>query len=228
MLIQASTPRFIVSIDEHPQHIVIHTLAKPGTSSGEVHLGMSADIEEGRKASGPVILHQSYPIEGTDLEGLEYYVPFDILFGTDKPVYDEAKLLASSGKSALTMKPKREGQLRGAQLALLIAGGINLTIKSAFRFDTYTYQERIMGLQLMFPVTGGGIVRFSDTLLDLRNPTFDPYAPRPKPQQDLVLQNALNRTHKPTSSGVEDRKRARLAAAAASIANELPPKEVSE
>ena len=67
MLIQTSSPRPILSLQEHPKHVVIHTLRKPGISTGEVLLNMNTDIEHGTRQTAPVEPFEVFPIEGERL-----------------------------------------------------------------------------------------------------------------------------------------------------------------
>jgi len=231
MLIQTSSPRPILNVGEFPSYIVIHTLRKAGISNGAVTMNVNVDVEHGKRESAVVAEHEVFPIEGEPgFEGVEYYLPFDLIFGTKKTEYDETRLLRQINDEA----PKRvntdepRARIGDTMLALHMASGVNVIAKSAYRVEGAKYAERVFNFQLLFPVTGGGIVRVTSSDFDVTNPTFDPKAavPRDKPYQNITLLEAFNRTHKPTSPDIEARKRARVAAAEASMRaadKQLPP-----
>lgn len=225
MLIQTSSPRPILNVLEHPQHIVIHTLRRIGISTGEVLMNMSINPETGTRLTAPVEPYDVYPIAGEDgFEAVEYYLPFSEVFGAGRRVYDEGR-----GSVALAPVTKPKSGLRDTQLAVLCGSGFSVIARSAYRVEGSRYEERLFNFTLLFPITGGGILRASSSLVDISNPTFDPKAPMPQKRgyQNLGLLAAFNRTHKIMSSSIEQRKAARIASAEASIANNtraLPPK----
>lgn len=231
MLIQATAPRPMFNASENPSHIRIHTLRKMRISKG----GVVLVVGEKRMDVEP---HVTYPIQGeADFEALEYFLPFWRVFGTKKPVYDEQaiqrniesnsfkRVHADEQKDKLLAGKDGEGEmdkLTGVQLALLGAAGYAVVVKSAFRTEGATYEERTLNFTIHCPVNGGGMIRVADCPLDIANPTFDPHAPLPESKrQDLVLLEAFNRTHKLRTDDIEERKRKRIADAEANIrANE--------
>lgn len=230
MLIQTSSPRPILSLDEHPKHVVVHTLRKLGVSSGDVLLNMNTDLENGARSTGAVAPYEIFPIEGEPgFEALEYYLPFDQIFGSTRVEYNETEILTRMSTSLERPAAKPIDPRRDTLMALYAASGISVIAKSAFRAEGSRYEERTLNLQLFFPVTGGGIIRVAGSMVDISNPTFDPKAPMPGPAQfkNLTLLAAFNRTHKVGNSVIEARKRARVAAAEASMLAErgLPKKE---
>lgn len=226
MLIQATSPRPIFNASENPQHIRIHTLRKMKVSKGEVALVLG----EKRIEVEPVV---AYPIQGeADFEALEYFLPFWKVFGP-KPVYDEnairrniesnsfKRVHADAKKDKLLVGKDGEGQiekLTGVQLALLGAAGYAVVIKSGYRTEGASYEERTMNLTIHCPVNGGGIIRIANCPLDIANPTFDPHEPMTEnKRQDLVLLEAFNRTHRLRTDDIEERKRKRIADAEANM-----------
>jgi hypothetical protein len=120
----------------------------------------------------------------------------------------------------------------GLELVALSTSGYKVTVRSAFRSDRMTYEERVIGLTLLFPVTGGGVVRLSDSLFDISNPTLDPKKPVPGRVCDETISIAFNRAHKVLSQGTQDaieaRRKARIAEAEANMkanARGLPGKK---
>jgi hypothetical protein len=224
MLIQTSSPRPILNVLEHPQHIVIHTLRRIGISTGEVLMNMSINPETGLRLTAPVEPYDVFPIEGENgFEAVEYYLPFSEVFGVGRRVYSE------EGSVALAPVSKPKSGLRDTQLAVLCGSGFSVIAKSAYRVMGSRYEERLFDFTLLFPITGGGILRASSSLVDISNPTFDPKAPMPQKSgyPNLDLLRAFNRTHKVMASSIEQRRAARIASAEASIASNtraLPPK----
>lgn len=204
MLIQVSSPRMIFHPETHPQHVFIQTLRKRGVSEGEVYFNASTDPLEGVRQTKALEPIQEYPIDGdANFAGLEYVLPFYELF-------------------------TEETKKKNLYLVPFCTTGFNVTVKSAFRADPRTYEERTVALSILMPVTGGGIIRIGDSLVDLANPTFDPYAPLGRTFRDLSLQEGFNRTHRLPTPAIDARRQARVAAAEASMAKErtLPAREV--
>jgi hypothetical protein len=226
MLIQVTSPRPMFNASESPQHVRIHTIRKLTVSKGEVTLVVGEkqmDVE-------PFTV---YPLDGEpSFEALDYYLPFWRVFGTDKPVYDEARIRSNIDKGkfqrvtmkadmtgeALVLKDEKSEKLTGVQLALLGSTGYHVIIKSAYRKEGAAYEERTLNLTIHCAVNGGGMIRVADCPLDIANPSFDPYAPPPADRsKDLVLHEAFNRTHRLRTSNIDDRRRARIAEAEANI-----------
>lgn len=242
MLIQTSSPRPILNASESPQHIKIHTIRRAGISSGQVYFNFTTDFEHGEKMTTPLVPYEVFPIEGEPgFEALEYFLPFSTIYGTERAVYDEERLLHQLQPKPSTALTKRndpnnkrtetinvpQTRPRDMQLALLGASGFNVIARTAYRVEGSRYEERIFNCIILAPVTGGGIIRVVGSDFDISNPTFDPKTPLPKQTSpNLELRNAFNRTHKPTSPDIEDRKRRRIAEAEANMkATErgLPP-----
>jgi hypothetical protein len=244
MLVQTSSPRPLLNVAESPQHIKVHTIRRAGISSGSVMFNFTTDAEHGDKMTVPLEPYEVFPIVGEPgFEALEYYLPFSTIFGTERAVYDEHRLLhqlQAKPSTALAIPHeviKRDDhvtkptltRLRDTQLALLSASGFHVIAKSAHRVEGSKYAERIFNFTVLAPVTGGGIIRVVGSEFDVTNPTFDPKTPIPQktfPNSDL--HNAFNRTHKLASPEVEDRKKRRIAEAEANLrANErgLAPKK---
>lgn len=214
----------MIDVLDSPAHIRIHTLRKAKVSKGEVSLTVAGRIID-------VEPHTVYPISGEDgFEALDYYLPFWSVFGKDKPVYDEDRIRESieheqSKRLDVTPKPKAlpsesgelPAKLTGVELAILGASGYHVICRSAHRTEGPTYEERIFNFTIHCPVTGGGMIRIADCPVDIHNQTFDPHAPVPHKHRDLVLLDAFNRTHKPRTSDIEDRKRRRIAEAEANM-----------
>ncbi len=239
MLIQATAPRPMINAAESPQHFRIHTLRKPGISTGEVML----TVGDRRMEVEPFTL---YPIAGEQgFEALEFYLPFWRVFGTKKPVYDEDNIRQNieseqfhrvDASRKRTMAPTRTKilvtdndhpgpaeRLTGVELAILGSTGYHCIARSAYRTEGATYEERTFNFTIHCPVNGGGMIRIANCPVDIANPTFDPHAPEPSgPRKDLVLLEAFNRTHRPRTDDIEERKRKRIADAEANMrANEL-------
>lgn len=230
MLIQVTTPRVLINLLDSPEHIRIHTLRRPGTSSGEVFFNAASDPEHGKRMTVPLEPYDVLPIEGFEgFEVLEYYLPFDTLYGTKKRAeYDEARILASLNKPPKQVHvDQKSDHLTDLQLSRIGASGFFGIAKSAYRSENSKYEERIFNFSLNFPVTGGGILRIANVDHDFVNSTFNPRAHTPKkngPNEDLLI--AYNRTHKPMDSGAEARRRQRIQEAEANVrANTrgLPP-----
>lgn len=235
MLIQTSSPRPILNAAESPEHIKVHTIRRVGISGGQVFFNFATDFEHGDKMTVPLEAYEVFPIEGeAGFEALEYYLPFSTIFGTDKAEYNEERLLTKQlpplASSALALhndpnnrRPETVNKpltkLRGTQLALLAASGYNVIARTAHRVEGSIYAERLFNFTVLCPVTGGGIIRVVGSEFDVSNPTFDPKAPIPakKSWPNHELLNAFNRTHKPTSPDIEDRKRKRIAEAEANM-----------
>jgi hypothetical protein len=233
MLIQTSSPRPLLNAAESPQHVKVHTIRRTGISGGQVFFNFTTDFEHGDKMTVPLEPYEVFPIEGEPgFEALEYYLPFATIFGTDKAVYDEERLLRQlqpKPSTALVRKNDPNNKrtdtinqpltkLRGTQLALLAASGFHVIAKTAHRVEGAIYAERLFNFTVLCPVTGGGIIRIVGSEFDVSNPTFDPKAPIPtKSWPNSELLNAFNRTHKPTSPEIEDRKRKRIAEAEANM-----------
>ena len=229
MLIQTSSPRPMVNTADSPAHVRIHTLRKYKVSKGEVTFVIGekqVDVE-------PLAV---YPISGeAGFEALEYYLPFSNVFGTKRPAYDEAAIRENIESEQFQrvdttrkdkLLPLVSGELpeklTGVQLAIVGSTGYHVICRSAYRTEGAAYEERTFNFTIHCPVSGGGMVRIAGCPVDIANPTFDPYAAIPESRhKDLVLLEAFNRTHKPRTDDIEERKRKRIAEAEANIkANE--------
>lgn len=188
------------------------------TSKGEVFINMCIDVEHGRRETAPVVPFSVLPIEGEPgFEALEYFLPFDQIFGTNRTQYDPEQVAQNQSVGLvkrLNLDQPRSSQ-RDTWMALLLASGINVNLTSAYRSEGALYQERVMTFQLLFPITGGGVIRMAESLFDIKNPTFQPKAPLPKPSSlpDLDQLNSVNRTHKALNPEVERRRLERIAQA---------------
>jgi hypothetical protein len=215
MLIQMGIPRPRFDIQDHPEHLYIHTLARAGVSSGGVLFSGTVDPEHGVRKSRPLEPTQTYPIEGEDgFEGYEYILPFWELF--QRKHVESQSTLARTGA-------KGYGSLG---LVAYATNGFIVTAQSAFRASPTTYEGHSLAFTIMMPVTGGGILRLADCPFDISNPTFNPYAPNPmglSKYTNLDTLEALNKAHKPTTAAIEARKAERIRAAEASMAARETP-----
>lgn len=220
MLIQLTSPRPVLNVVEHPQHIVLHTIRRTGVSKGGVLLNMNTNVEHGTRGTIVVEPYEVFPIEGEPgFEALEYYLPFDQIYGTNRTLYSEQSAMESWSK---TPKTKGTQGTPDTVLALLGASGISVIAHSAYRMESTSYAERVFNFQLFFPVTGGGIVRVVGSDMDISNPTFEPKAPiGTKNYANLSLRQTFNRIHQIMPSDVEQRRQARIRSAEASMASEI-------
>ncbi len=218
MFIQASTPRPLFDASKHPQYIHIHTLRKMGVSTGEVFFSATVDPEHGTRQTKSLDPVNEYPIEGQEgLVALEYVLPFWELFQRTKSML-EAKY---NGQNALE-QGVRVGSVVHARYC---TNGFQVTIKSAFRVDSRTYAENRVAFMIQSAVTGGGVLRLADSVFDIANPTFDPWAPGPTVPKNLELQESYNRTHRALPAGADAKRAARIAEATANMhRNEKPEK----
>lgn len=209
MLIQVGIPRPRFDVGQFPQHLVLHTLAKPGVSTGEVRLNGTIDPEHGVRGSRLLDPWRTYPIEGEQgFEGYEFVVPFWELFQRREVRRELLAETGASGYGSLAMVP-------------FVTGGFIVTAHSAFRATPTSYEENVLSLTVLMPVSGGGVLRLSDSRFDIANPTFDPYAPWHGIQRlNLEHQQALNRAHAGRSASLEARKAERVRAAEAAMAAE--------
>lgn len=222
MLIQVSSPRPIFSLEKHPQHVVLHTLQMSGVSSGSVLINMNVNVETGERVTTEVEPYQVFPIE-TGMAALEYYLPFDVIFGTR-----QMTAVPTGTSNALVSRLQPEGGFRprDTMMALLVASGVSIIARSAHRTFSNQYEERVLNFQLHFPVTGGGIVRVADSFFDILNPTFNPKAllPEPQAEPDPTLLNAFRRTHYGLGPSAAKKKAERLAQLESSL-KRLPGKD---
>lgn len=181
MLLQASLPRPIVRMDEFPHNITILTLRRGGISDGKVTMGFLVDTETGTKTRQEVLAERAFPIDGeTGFEALEYVVPVHVLL-----------------------------KMHGGLSIVYGTVGVEVFAQSAFRASASEYGEHKIGFNVVFPVTGGGIVRMWDSPYDLANPGFQPGSSAPPigsadeekrlPGERMASENlllAFNRTHK--------------------------------
>jgi len=219
MIIQAGIPRPRFDIQEKPEYIYIHTLARAGVSSGAVFFNGTTDPEHGIRQGRELDPLQTYTIEGEEgFQGCEYVLPFWELYKRKEVRKELLKQTGASGYGSIGLVP-------------FTTGGFIINVQSAFRASPTHYEEHVISFQILMPVSGGGVVRLSNCPFDLSNPTFNPYAPHPRALKNLETQQALNRTHQLRSSDIEDRKAARIRAAEQAMANahggnELPPGEI--
>jgi hypothetical protein len=167
-----------------------------------------ADLVAGTPTTVTLEPHVVYPIEGEDgFEMTEFFLPFEPLFKVDRKTMQVARHKFDAEAAA------------PVGLASVVASGYTVTLRSAYKSEYTTYAERVVGFKLIFPMTGGGIVRLADSPFDLANPTFSPGAPVPRAVRDPVTLNAFNRTHAMPPQGqrdaIEKRRLARIAEAEA-------------
>lgn len=210
MLIQASAPRPIFNAAESPQHVRIQTLRKPNVSEGGVNFSYVADAVNGEPSTVLLEPLLVYPIEGEEgFEVREYYLPFENAF----------KVTPSAEKQLVKYAAQSVAPLG---IASIVTSGFTVMIWSAHQTDRTTYEERTIGFKMLFPITGGGILRMADSFIDIANPTFSPRAPIPKPHLNPDVRLAFNRTHrvlpKAEQDSIEARRRARIAEAEANVA----------
>lgn len=230
MLIQASTPRILFNVNRYPEHVYIHTLAKPGVSDGGVLFNATTDPTQGIRQTKSLEPSNVYPIQGEDgFESYEYVLPFWELFrrslakrpGSTAIVQADADAFEDIPQVSQTTLDWYGAKGYGHRLMVPFAtGGFLVTVRTAFRASPTEYVERVLGLHILMPVTGGGIIRLGDSLYDLANPSFDPYAEDPKPRQNLDHLRSVNETHRLRDSKAEDRKAERIRAAEESMSRE--------
>jgi len=202
----------------------IHTLAKAGVSEGTVRLSGTTDPEFGKTDGVFIEPVNTYPIKGEDgFEVHEHVLPFWRLF--ERPDdFQEARHDGAVVASA------------DFRIVRYCTAGFGVVCKSAFRADPRSYEEHTVAFTMVFPATGGGIMRLADSFFDIANQDFDPWAPDPMkrlgqgPRQDLELLDGYNRTHQlGNASAIDDRRSSRIAMAEASMAKEgrLPPSGMS-
>lgn len=210
MLVQVTTPRPLFDPSKHPKHLHIHTLRQVGVSKGEVFFIATVDPEHGTKDSKSLDPVNVYPIEGAEgFEVLEYIVPFWEIFKPTKAM----KRAQYNGSSAAEQGIK----VGSVALARYFTNGFGITVKSAFRSQRTDYEEHVVSFTLLTPSSGGGILRLANCPFDIANPTFDPWAENPNPKKDPDLQVGFNRTHRLSTSSIESRRAARIAAAEADM-----------
>lgn len=214
MFVQATTPRPVFDSAKYPEYIYVHTLSKEGVSDGAVCFTFTSNPEFGKRESVSVYPHKEFPIEGEDrFFAREYVVPFWNHFPP-------------------------EDRNRNLRYVTQFTAGFDIFIKSAFRVDTRTYQERALGFRVVSAVTGGGVVRLhrvSQTRtvwerlteeeepefldFDIANSAFDPWAAQPSKIYDEDMALVYNRTHKlgGRSSDINARRAARIAEAEANM-----------
>lgn len=202
MIIQAAIPRPRFDILECPEYVYIHTLAKARVSSGTVLFNGVVNPEHGIRESRQLDPHNVYEIQGEPgFEGYEYVLPFFELYQHTKIV--RKGLLEETGASGY-------GNIG---LVPFTTGGFNVSIRSAFRASPTHYEERIIAFTILMPVTGGGILRLADSPFDISNPTFNPYALKPRAIRSIDTERMLNQAHAPRSDSIEKRRIARVEAA---------------
>lgn len=217
MLVQTTTPRPIFDHSKNPTYLYVHTLRKPGISAGTVFFAGPTDPEHGQHGTVELDPFQTWPIEGGEegFEACEYILPFWRLFQRDP----NAKPIMYDGR------PVEESNVRAGSVRLTryCTAGFGVVAHSAFRANPREYQEHTVSFKIIMPVTGGGILRLSDSFFDIANPTFDPWAADPRKQLPIgnpkysEEQIAYSRTHRLDQSS-EARRQARLASVAAGTA----------
>jgi hypothetical protein len=200
MLIQATTPRPVFDQAQHPQYVYVHTLCVPGVSEGDVFFNATTNPELGTKQGRRITPLNEYPLDG-GMAVLEYVLPFFELF-------------------------KSEDKNRNLALVPFCTAGFGVTVKSGYRADFTTHEERTISFTMWMPVTGGGILRLADSVFDLANSSFDPWAPAPAGTKNLSLESSARKAHKLSPPGVAARRAERLASISALPA--LPGPEKAE
>lgn len=180
MFVQMTTPRPVFDAAKYPEYIYVHTLAKAGVSKGSVFFNATSNPEHGVREGREIDPVHEYPIEGdSGFQALEYIIPFFELF-------------------------KPEDKNRNLHLVPFCSAGFGVTMKSAFRANLQTYEERVVSFKVLMPVTGGGILRIADAQYDITNSTFDPWAPNPNKSRDLDMASVYSRVHRLTRRSGED------------------------
>lgn len=207
MLVQLTTPRIVFDPSRHPEHIHLHTLSKPDVSDGHVLFTGVTDPEHGVRQTVTLEPREMLPLDG-GMFAKTYILPF-------------WKLFTGGPKTAVS-----DGQVvRAADLKIVrfCTAGFQVVARSAFRAGPGEYREHSTAFVMAFPATGGGSLRLADTDVDLVNPSFNPWAEDPTPLSDAAkaeLQSTYARTHALPDgrSDIDARRRARVAAAEASMA----------
>lgn len=209
MLVQLTTPRIIFDPSRHEHHIYIHTLSKPDVSTGAVLFTGTTDPEHGQVETRPLDPKEILPLDG-GLAVQIYVLPFWELFqGGPKEVLHDGEMVRAAD----------------LKISRYCTAGFQVIAKSAFRASPRTYEEHKIGFTLVFPATGGGVIRLSDTFVDITNLTFNPWACNPDPLPEAAkaeLRSTYARTHALPDgrSDIDARRKARIAAAEASMRNE--------
>lgn len=196
MLVQTTTPRPTIDVHRQPAYILVHTLQKPGISDGSVRFSATSNPELGLRDVKVLEPFNEFPIDGESGFGaLEYVVPFWEMF-------------------------REEDKKRNMYLQPFCTAGFSVVARTAFRSDPRTYSERVVTFVVQMPVTGGGILRMGDMLLDITNPSFDPWAPNPRGiiHRNLETATIYNRMHQiGNRDAIEERRAARIADAEANM-----------
>lgn len=217
MLVQLTTPRIVLDHSRHPEHVYLHTLFISDVSEGRVLFTGPTDPEHGKTGTDSLEPYEILPLE----EGLSvkvFVLPFwDLFQGGPKTVVHDGIVTRSAD----------------VRLARYCTTGFQVTAKSAFRAGPRVYEEHRLSFTMAFPVTGGGVIRLGNSLVDITNPSFDPWAPNPSPLPEAAkkeLQDIYARVHALPKgrSDIEARRKERIAAAEASMQiidlPALPPK----
>jgi len=182
MLIQLTTPRPVLDHTEHPAYVHLHTLFKAGVSDAKVLFTSMKDPEHGTYDTKELEPTHEMPLDASDgCQANIYILPFWELF-------------------------KSEDKKRNLWLVPFCTAGFKIVATSAFRDSPHTYESRSMTFTIMMPVTGGGVIRLGDSMFDITNPSFDPWAPCPTsmyPAQVAELQYSYNKAHKIRGRKVE-------------------------
>jgi len=202
MLINLTTPRPVLDHTRYPEHIYLHTLSKSEVSDGSV-------LFTGTPEHGQRNTRDLEPREVATLDGgvavRVFILPFWELFtGGQQTAVSDGEIV------------------RAANLKIVryCTAGFQVTAKSAFRASPREYLEHTLAFTMSFPATGGGVLRLADVNVDIANPSFDPWAPDPSPVPEAAkaeLQEIYARAHAMLSNSADDRRRARVAAAEASM-----------
>lgn len=206
MLVQLTTPRISLDPFKHQHQVYIHTLKKPDVSTGTVLFTGPTDPEHGKQGTVELEPKEVLNLEG-DMSVQIYVLPFWKLFqGGPKTVIHDGE------------------EVRSADLKIVrfCTSGFGVVAKSAFRAGPRQYEEHTISFHMTFPATGGGLIRISDSPLDVVNTTFDPWASDPDNLPEAAkneLRSAYARTHALPDgrSDIEARRQARVATAEASM-----------
>jgi hypothetical protein len=202
MLIQLTTPRIMLDPSRFPEYIHLHTLSTPDVSTGQVLFTGVTDPEHGQRGTKTL-----EPREMAELDGgivvRTFVLPFWELFeGGQKTVVHDGEIVRSAN----------------LKISRYCSAGFQVVVKSAFRSSPRTYEERTLALHMVFPATGGGVIRLGNSDVDIVNPSFDPWAPdlsKPPEAATAELRETYARAHAlPRNTSLRD---ARVAAAEASM-----------
>lgn len=202
MHIQMTTLVTVFDAARFQEHVCIQTLNMPGISDGQVWFTAARQGQAPSQIMTRLLvpIAESFGPGGCSLK--EFVLPFFEHFRPE----DRNRNLHFAGLGS--------------------GGGFGVHARSARRVRGSTYEEHELRFSLLFPVTGGGVVRLEleGNAVDIANPTFDPFASYRPLVSEGQLREALARIHRPydeTASGIRASRIAEVEARMADARHEL-------